>query len=134
MILNIAAADAFMGIFGFKREKVEKKKMYAHEDLTSKAITTKLERNGFGGSMLDNGYEPPEIIVQESVPGLGRYLEVKRILEEKYGRKISTQQMGRIFSEVLKEMPHEKRVRKQYGEGKHHWNMRIKNEIQENKK
>lgn len=59
-----------------------------------------------------------DLSVGEVIPGYNRYCLTKAILERKYGRKITDEEMDKILKVVLSTMPHEKRVKKKYGEQK----------------
>lgn len=98
--------------------------MYMHEDLTNQLDSGRLQRQGLSAEFDGDEYIGTTKI-QEPIEGLVRYLKVKELLEEKYGRKINHHQMGKIFSEVLKQSTHEKRCKKLYGEARNHWKKRL---------
>lgn len=60
--------------------------------------------------------EMDTLSVGEVIPGYSQYCQVKAILERKYGRHISEQEMNKILTVVLGTMPHEKRCKRKYGE------------------
>lgn len=105
--------------------------MYAHQDITDRLDAEKLQRRGMTSDMTEE-LTKAECTIGEAVPGLGRYLEVKRIVEQTIGRKLSHEAMDKIFSYCLKEMPHEKRVKKKYGDDSHYyWRKREFNKLKE---
>ncbi len=62
--------------------------------------------------------EMDALSVGEVIPGYSRYCQVKAILERKYGKHISEQEMNKILTVVLATMPHEIKCKRRYGEEK----------------
>lgn len=103
--------------------------MYAHEDLTNKIESERLQRRGMTSDLTED-MTTADCTIGEIVPGLGRYLEVKAIVERNLGQKVSHNDMDILFTELLKEMPHEKRCKKQYGDDSHYyWRTREYNKL-----
>ena len=102
-------------------------KQYEHNTKLSERNFQKIN-NSFGYSGNDTegeGFDGYECSFGEVIPGYDRFIQLKAILEKKYGQHITWGQMRAIFMAVLSDSKHEKRVKKKYGEDSHgHWKTR----------